>query len=524
MEHSLRVAWEDLLVIFEQRREVLDMNANFHEKIGACFGKMSSLEVACRETMMPMKIDAIHEFLNKFKQLRIDMLASLMLALKDGNELLAKLRETANCGRLESRPDSIKVEIKKSMTQVELWLEDLHDRRNALEQSWQTRKIQLEQCLALAILSRDLHEMQKLLQMNKESFSSIQNELDSETNVTLYLNEVISLKQDTTMIRDRALKITRSTEKLTNQGSFSGENASANAYEFLSECSEHLVALDTRENLLSEMKEFFMKADRALNTLRKLEEETSITTREQLSQKRWVNRMLNEISSITDEPLRLGYGILDRIGRSSRDAFGVERLVAELESRKTFLEDQWTQNNQFLRITESLHEFNQCYDEINAWLVSVNKAFLQTNNALGPSLHDSKTFMRLHHQLLSDLQKKGIEINELLTSTSHIVDEFEESDRKDIDRKVQMLHDTWSELRTIVESRVDLVTVYIRFLQTAEHLTQMFARVEEKLRTAPEERKMAEIDGLWNEVRSIYGQLKNDGNTFIANVKSVKHK
>lgn len=525
MGHSLEIAWNDLLQIFQQRREVLDSNASFHEKIASSLNKMSALEVVCRNTEQSMDISTIQEHLNKVKQLRIEVLASVMVSLKEGNELLAKLRETAACGQLDTRPDSIKIEIKKSLTQVELWLEELHDRRNVLEQVWQSRKMQLEQCLALAILMRDLDELEHTLAANKYALDNANSALDTEVNVTHTMDEWDGIRHDSIAIRDRALKITRSTEKLANQRYFAaGDECCQRAYVFLHECTEHLEFIDLRYQLLAKIKEFYSKAEKAFTTLQRLETETSgsnATAHESSVQKQWVQRILNEIETLTEEPLRLGYALLDRIGRSNADAFAIEKTVAELESRKSFLEDLCTQNNDYLKITESLKEFYENCRDICAWLVSVNKAFLKTNNTLGPSFGDSKTFLKLYHQLLSDLEIKGTEINSLFVHTTTILESLDEVERKDVDHKVQSLHDTWNELKTIVENRVDAATNYLKFLQSAEKLTDMFAQVEGILRSTPDESKMSILDDAWSKIKPAYGQLKEDGNGFLDFVSTV---
>lgn len=440
MGRSLEIAWNDLLQIFQQRREVLESNASFHEKIAASLSKISALEVVCRNTEQSMHIPTIQEYLNEVKQLRIDVLASVMVSLKEGNELLAKLRETAACGQLDTRPDTIKVEIKKSLTQVELWLEELHDRRNVLEQAWQSRKMQLEQCLALAILMRDVDELEHTLAANKHALDNANSALDSEVNVTHVMEVYDGIRHDSIAIRDRALKITRSTEKLANQRYFAaGDDCCQRAYVFLHECTEHLEYIDLRYQLLAKIKEFYSKAEKALTTLQRLEAEatsTNASAHESPVQKQWVQRILNEIDTITEEPCRLGYALLDRIGRSNSDAFAIEKTVADLENRKSFLENLCTQNNQYLKVTESLKEFYENCRDICAWLVSVNKAFLKTNNTLGPSFGDSKTFLKLYHQLLSDLEIKGTEINSEFVHTTTILESLDEAERKDVDHKV----------------------------------------------------------------------------------------
>lgn len=49
------------------------------------------------------------------------------------------------------------------MLRVEKWLEELHDRRRLIETSFRSRKTQLEQCLALALLATDLRNLEEIL-------------------------------------------------------------------------------------------------------------------------------------------------------------------------------------------------------------------------------------------------------------------------------------------------------------------------------------------------------------------------
>lgn len=522
MGQSLTIAWLDLLKIFEHRRYVLHVNANFHEKMGICLGKMASLEVACRDTMLPNEIDAIQEFLNKFKQLRIDVLASVMVTLKDGNELLATLRETAMGGQLDARPDSIKVEIKKSLSQVELWLEQLHDRRNELEVAWQTRKTQLEQCLAFAMLIRDINELQQQVRRLKEIYDKRNHQLDSETNAMHAHAEVTAWKSDTIVIRDRALKITRSTEKLSNTCSFDN-NTSNKAYMFLNECTELVEDLDNYEELLIKIAAFYEKAEKTLTTLRQLETESSNLIEEKMNEKYMLTRLINETATLVEEPLRLGYALLDRIGRSNPEAFGIEKTVVEIENRRIYLEEFYSQHNlEYIKTTEILNEFYERCNTISNWLQSVTKAFHISNNSMGICIDDGKQFLQLHHQMLSDLEAKGSEINKLLMHTSQIVESIERDERAEVDKRIQSLRDSWDRIKTIVENRVDLSTNFIKFLQLAEKLGEMFNCVEQILQSAPDESKLNQMDELWAKISAAYAQLKDDGNGFVAHISMVR--
>lgn len=521
MGQSLTIAWIDLLKIFEQRRHVLHVNGNFHEKIGICLGKMASLEVACRDTMLPNEIESIQEFLNKFKQLRIDVLASVMVTLKEGNELLATLRETAMCGQLDTRPDSIKVEIKKSLSQVELWLEELHDRRNELEQAWQTRKTQLEQCLAFAMLIRDINELQQQVRRLKEIYDQRNHQLDCEANTNAAHAEVIGWKNDAVVIRDRALKITRSTEKLSSTCRFDN-NSNHKAYMFLNECTELVEDLDNYEELLSKMVTFYEKAERTLNTLRQLELESSSLIKEKMLEKFTLTRLMNDTAALVEEPLRHGYALLDRIGRSNPEAYGIEKTVVEIENRRIYLEEFCSQHNlEYIKITETLNEFYDSCNSISAWLVSVNKAFLPSNNSMGKTLQEGRLFLQLHHQMLSDLEARGSEINKLLVNTSQVLESIEKEERDEVEKRVQSLRNSWDNIKTIVESRLDLSTNFIKFLQLSEKLSEMFNCVEQILQSPPDESKLGQMDELWARISSAYTQLKDDGSNFVEHISMV---
>lgn len=173
MASSLGAVWQDIKKMLQERRDIILLNVTFFERLGECYGKMSSLEVACNDTMIPIEIDAVREFLESFKSLRTEMLSTISAALKVGNQMLDKLRELANIGTFDSRPNHVKQDALQAVAQVERWLEDLSNRRNNLEQAWQSRKTQLEQCLTLAILAKELSEIEYSLNVTKNSnFSS----------------------------------------------------------------------------------------------------------------------------------------------------------------------------------------------------------------------------------------------------------------------------------------------------------------------------------------------------------------
>lgn len=84
------------------------MICNSYSRAEECRESMKALEMVCSDTHLPIEIDAVKRYLRKIHELRKKMLETLMGSLKDGKALLDKLREIANEGTLDSRPDRIK--------------------------------------------------------------------------------------------------------------------------------------------------------------------------------------------------------------------------------------------------------------------------------------------------------------------------------------------------------------------------------------------------------------------------------
>lgn len=106
-------------------------------------------------------------------------------------------------------------------------------------------------------------------------------------------------------------------------------------------------------------------------------------------------------------------------------------------------------------------------------------------------------------------------------TVTQILNEIEDDQRKDIDQKVDAIHNHWIELKNIVENRVDLVRILIQFLKLAESLSNMFNYLENVLKNVPEEEKMNQLNNIWSKVQPAYAQLKSEGERFIDETSKV---
>lgn len=407
MADSLNQVWSDIQKVLHDRRLIISLNVMFFEILGECYGKMSSLEVACRDTMLPIEVDAVKDFLEKFKFFRTDVLSVIMNALTIGNQLLEQLKEVANVGTLDSRPNQIQVETIKSVNQVQLWLEDLSDKRNALEIAWTSRKSQLDQCLGLAELAKDLSELEKMLNKQRDEILGSFDLGDSKHSAYSMMQDYSTWKVDAAALRDRSLKITKATQAIMQKGNFTGDEACSKAYTVLSSCTEYLDEIDLRHNLLQQSQEFFIRAENVLAELNALEAQVGNMRPGSPNLIPMHLKLLKKISTTLEEVLQFGYSLIDEVGRTKPEVQGVKAVVDEMENRKLIIENKFSASSEkHFKVSEELNKFLEEYNDIFSWLEyqKREKIINGSINQMGINSHQAKECLYLHQQLLSNIE------------------------------------------------------------------------------------------------------------------------
>lgn len=411
MADSLSRVWSDILKILHERRIIINLNVMFFERLGECHGKMGSLECACRDTMIPIEVDSVREFLEKFKHLRVEVLSSIVNPLTVGNQLLEKLKEIASVGSLDSRPDHIFDESKRSVILVETWLEDLSDKRNSLETAWLNRKIQLEQCLILAQLSKDITELEKILNRQRDEILGRFSLGDSTRDAESLLKDYKMWKADASALRDKSLKITKATEEVVKGGNFIGEEACAKAYHVLAECTEYLDEVDVRETWLLQSREFFARAEDVMKKFDELEIDLKRVSMRPGSPN-FISvhlKLMKEVSSAINTVLEIGYSLIDEVGRTKPEVQGVKNLVDEIERRKIYLEAAFSKaSDKHMKVSDELNIFLEQYNDIYSWIEMQKRDRIINGplNFMGSNAQQAKECLNSHQQLLRQLEVK----------------------------------------------------------------------------------------------------------------------
>nr|CAD7442106.1 unnamed protein product [Timema bartmani] len=203
---------------------------------------------------------------------------------------------------------------------------------------------------------------------------------------------------------------------------------------------------------------------------------------------------------------------------------GVKRTVEEIENRKINLGQLCTAHREEnIRLSQAFTTFLERQNDLYSWLVSIAEAFLQGHQDMGSILAMARDFLGLHQQLLSDLQSKGEDINSLLLTLPPILENMDDQQREDVDNKVDALHSQWVNLKTLLEDRIDLATIYVRFHTLAVRLADEFDSLEEDLRRSEgvQEDSIRVVEEKWLGIQKLYGQLSNTGKNFIEESEKV---
>lgn len=115
-------------------------------------------------------------------------------------------------------------------------------------------------------------------------------------------------------------------------------------------------------------------------------------------------------------------------------------------------------------------------------------------------------------------QTKGNEINSLLLTLPPILEYLEDNQRRDVDSKVEELHNRWMHLKNVLETRLDLSKVYVKFQMEADIVNKEMDQLESILRQNSDridDKMLNSISEKFESVVPLYNSAKNTGLTFI---------
>lgn len=116
------------------------------------------------------------------------------------------------------------------------------------------------------------------------------------------------------------------------------------------------------------------------------------------------------------------------------------------------------------------------------------------------------------------LQTRGIDINALVNSTSlPPLTYIDAETRVDLEGKSIVLKDHWTYLDRILDWRIQLSELYVKFYTSSEHLNIEFSNLDSIVGNHVDvsDQRLDSAHKYWTSILQLYIQLKNTGEKFL---------
>ncbi|CAL4066271.1 unnamed protein product, partial [Meganyctiphanes norvegica] len=522
MAESLGLAWKNLNGQLDQRKQVLDMSLAFHTRARQYSDAMDAAERLYTDNELPGEAEAVRQLLAQLHDHKRGILEASMYTLQEAQQLLNRLKSLATEGAtLDSRPQHIRTNIDFACSQVEHYLESLHDRRRFLDGLFTARKHHLDECLTLCILYQELTTAVTNLKKLRDEVSQHQSLGESQNNTEILLHEHLKRECAAKEQQDKCIHLLKTAEGMCNSGHYAGVEARGRAYSVLEAATALHETCDTRTALLQQSMLFFKLANTALTKFDQAEVQVATLTAEG-SQR--LSIVVGVVEEAVQPALTEGYAILEVTGgRNQPHNKGISEMIELLERRRANLSSLCVSSTeQVLQRTELSNSFLEQYNSIESWLSRIGDAFLQGHQDPGGSLSLAKDFLHLHLTLNNDVMEKKHEIDALVKFLEQITPEINSEDIDGFHDKLKGIMDHWTSLKNLLDVRIQLSEKYVKFHEDAEAVTNELEALELLLRDSKGEDRTAQIEAKWESVQKMYLELTNTGKSFCQEAKNAK--